>query len=228
MNSRGCRRARGRVAVRRAARPRRAADRRGGASGARRIRHAGGAGAVRRRDARRARRARPCGAKPRRPAIAPSRRDARRRGPPRMESLRFYAGRLPLPVGLMCARIASPQGRDFLVVARRRAIRARPNSRPPRPPSGRRRRAAARRRRRRRVAFCGASTRKIVSARPIARSRRRSAPTRRSSANRSPRSRARVGLDPTGDLAAAIAARRTFSALRLGWPEADRATRESC
>ena len=38
-------------------------------------------------------------------------------GPPRMESLRFYAGRLPLPVGLMCARIASSQGRDFLVMA---------------------------------------------------------------------------------------------------------------
>ena len=78
----GRRRSRGGVAVRRAARPRRGDDRGGGTSGARRIRHAGGVGAVRRQNPRRAQRGRPRGAKPRRPAIAPSRRGARPGGSP--------------------------------------------------------------------------------------------------------------------------------------------------
>ncbi|HYA72313.1 MAG TPA: PAS domain-containing sensor histidine kinase, partial [Roseiarcus sp.] len=142
--------------------------------------------------------------------------------PPRMESLRFYAGRLPLPVGLMCARIASSQGRDFLVMAT-----------PPTPSE--------------------AEPPALAVAEPTAGEAPRVeiAPTRRflwslDAQNRFARTDgalqeavgsyapnvgeslaalcARVGLDPTGDLAQAIAARRTFSALRLGWPEPDRAS----
>jgi PAS domain S-box-containing protein len=141
--------------------------------------------------------------------------------PPRVESLRFYAGRLSLPVGLMCGRIASPQGRDFLVVAT------------PRDPG---------------EAELSAS----AAAEPVADERLRGdvasprrflwsldAENRFGPADRAleetvgahaPRAGetlsafgARVGLDPTGDLAEAIAARRTFSALRLGWPEPNRA-----
>jgi len=140
--------------------------------------------------------------------------------PPRMESLRFYAGRLPLPVGLMCGRIASPQGRDFLVVA------APPGLDEAEVP-----------------ALAGAES---VGEEPprvdIATPRRflwsLDAENRFGPADRAleetvgvhaPRLgetltalSARVGLDSSGDLAEAIAARRTFSALPLGWPEPNR------
>ena len=141
--------------------------------------------------------------------------------PPRVESLRFYAGRLPLPVGLMCGRIASPQGRDFLVVAT------------PRDPGEAELPASA-----------GAEPVADEPLRGVVASPRRflwslDAENRFGPADRAleetvgahaPRAgetlsalSARVGMDPMGDLAGAIAARRTFSALRLGWPEPNRA-----
>ena len=38
-------------------------------------------------------------------------------GAPRMEQLRFFAGRSPLLLGLLCARVAGPNGSSFLVAA---------------------------------------------------------------------------------------------------------------
>ena len=38
-------------------------------------------------------------------------------GAPRLESLRFFVGRLPIPVGWLCARIAGPDGAPLLVAA---------------------------------------------------------------------------------------------------------------
>jgi PAS domain S-box-containing protein len=142
--------------------------------------------------------------------------------PPRMESLRFYAGRLPLPVGLMCARIASSQGRDFLVMAT-----------PPTPSEAEPPALAVA------EPVAGEAPRvEVAAARRFLWSldaENRFGQTDRALedvvGSYAPNAgeplaalRARVGLDPSGDLAQAIAARRTFSALRLGWPEPDRAS----
>jgi len=142
--------------------------------------------------------------------------------PPRVESLRFYAGRLPLPVGLMCARIASSQGRDFLVMAT-----------PPSPGEAEPPPLAVA------EPVAGEAPRiEIASARRFLWSL--DADDRFGQADRALEEivgshapkvgeslaalNARAGLDPMGDLAQAIAAHRTFSALRLGWPEPDRAS----
>ncbi len=141
---------------------------------------------------------------------------------PRMESLRFFAGRLPLPVGLMCARIASSQGRDFLVMA------TPPSPGEAEPPALAVAEPAA-----------GEAPRiEIPSARrflwsldaddhfgPADRALEETVGSHAPETGESLAAlSARTGLDPTGDLAKAIAARRTFSALRLGWPEPGRAS----
>jgi PAS domain S-box-containing protein len=156
-------------------------------------------------------------------------------GPARMESLRFYAGRLPLAVGLMCARLAPSPDRVVFVMAapadpreaeapapaaveppahappaQEPLAQEPPAQEPPQP--------------------------EIPTARRFLWSldaQDRFGPPDRALADavgpHAPRSGeslaalgARVDLDPAGDLAAAIAARRTFAALRLAWPEADR------
>ncbi len=141
--------------------------------------------------------------------------------PPRMESLRFYAGRLPLPVGVMCAGFASPQGRHFLVVAATSnpgeaelsaptvAERAAP---PPHVEITSARRFLWALDANERFGQADRALEEVVGVH---------APKLGESLAAL---RARLGLDPTGDLAAAIAAHRTFSALRLGWPAADQAT----
>ena len=222
MSSQDTRRPRRRIAVRRAARPRRAAHRRGGPSGARRIRHARGAGALRRRNARRARRRRPRRAKPRRPAIAPSRRGARPRGSPAHGIAAILrrpiapAGRAHVRPDRLVARSGFPRHGDAA------------DSGEAEPPALAVAEPAA-----------GEAPRvEIASARRFLWSldaENRFGQTDRALeeavGSHAPKAgellaalRARVGLDPAGDLAQAIAARRTFSALRLDWPEPDRAS----
>ncbi|HEY1945298.1 MAG TPA: ATP-binding protein [Roseiarcus sp.] len=143
--------------------------------------------------------------------------------PPRMESLRFYAGRRALPMGFLCTRIAAMDWQDFLVLATPQAA----GEAEPAP----------------------AVAEVAVPVAPVAPS---SAPTQRRflwsldaegrfgapdaalkhtvGANAPDAGEtldalaARVGLDPDGALAAALAAHKTFSALRLAWPEAEQPT----
>ncbi len=141
---------------------------------------------------------------------------------PRIESLRFYADRLPLPVGLMCARIASSQGRDFLVLA------APPDASEAEPPAPAHPEAVADEAPRIEVA---PARRFLWSLDADDRFGRADRALEEAIGCHAPKAgeslaalSARIGLDPTGDLAQAIAAHRTFSALRLGWPEPDRAS----
>jgi PAS domain S-box-containing protein len=140
--------------------------------------------------------------------------------PPRMESLRFYSGRLPLPVGLTCGRLAAPQGGDFLVMAAPSA----PGEAGPPAPAGAE--SAAEEAPRAGVAMprrflwsLDADNRFGQADRALEETVGVHAP---SAGETLTALSARIGFDPTGDLAEAIAARRTFSALRLGWPEANR------
>ena len=146
-------------------------------------------------------------------ALAPGNR-------PRIESLRFYADRLPLPVGLICARIAASPERDFLVLA------APPDPGEAEPPAAAE--AAAHEAPRVEIAAArrflwslDADDRFGEADRALEEAVGRHAPKVGESLAAL---RARVGLDPAGGLAEAIATRRTFSALRLGWPEPDRAS----
>jgi PAS domain S-box-containing protein len=149
-------------------------------------------------------------------------------GAPRLEQLRFFAGRSPILLGLLCARVAGPNGSSFLVAA---APRNRPFEAPqpgfePQPHS---------------LAQDLASSSFVAPARdgPVrflwnldaegrfgaadpALSARlgRNAPL----AGESPEALyARLGIDPECAFAQALAARRTFSAIRLDWPESGRA-----
>ncbi len=140
--------------------------------------------------------------------------------PPRMESLRFYAGRLPLAVGLMCARIAPSEDRDVLVMAAptdpsEAESPAPAVAEPPVKEAPQAEIASARRF----LWSLDAEGRFGQADRVLAEAVGLHAPGLGESLAAL---RARVGLDPTGDFAAAIAAQRTFSALRLAWPEAGR------
>ncbi|MGO9769254.1 MAG: PAS domain-containing sensor histidine kinase [Roseiarcus sp.] len=141
---------------------------------------------------------------------------------PRMESLRFFADRLPMPVGFMCARIASPQGGDFLVLATPPALsEAEP---PPAPaaeaiaPEAPPIEIASPRRF---LWGLDADHRFGAADRALEETVGRHAPKLGESLAALG---ARVGLESTGDFVAAIERRRTFSALRLAWPEPDRAS----
>ncbi|MGD1037636.1 MAG: ATP-binding protein [Roseiarcus sp.] len=141
--------------------------------------------------------------------------------PPRVELLRFYAGRLPLPVGLMCARIASSEGRDFLVVA------APPKPGEAEPPAPAVAESVAEEAPRVEIASARRFLWSLDADDRFGQTDRALEETVGSHAPEVGESlaalRARIGLDPTGDFAEAIAAHRTFSALRLGWPEPNRA-----
>ncbi len=140
--------------------------------------------------------------------------------PPRMESLRFYASRLPLPVELMCGRIASPQGRDFLIMA------APPDPGEAKPPESAGAEPVAEQAPRADIATARRFLWSLDAENRFGQADRALEETLGVHAPRPGETltalSARVGLDPTGDLAEAIAARRTFSALRLGWPEPNR------
>jgi len=138
--------------------------------------------------------------------------------PPRAESLRFYPGRLPLHVELMCARLASPEGRSFLIAAAPAAAES--GAPPPAPASE----AAA-------PPVEIAAPRRFLFALDV--DDRFGEPDRalvEAVGDYAPKPgetlaalSARVGLDAGGEFAAAVGARRTFSALRLAWPAPDRA-----
>ncbi len=139
---------------------------------------------------------------------------------PRFESLRFYAGRLPLPVGFLCAYVASPQGRDFLVMA------TPPSASEASPPGPARAEPAE----------AAPARLDVVAARRFLwntdaddRFGQIDHALDEAVGAHAPKAgealaalSARIGLVATADLAAAIAARQTFSALRVGWPEPGR------
>jgi PAS domain S-box-containing protein len=145
-------------------------------------------------------------------------------GEPRMEQLRFFSGRSPIMLGLSCARVAGPNGSSFLVAA------APPSAPVEVPRSG--------------LEVEGDSLAGDPAASPLA-----PPPLEdpvRFLWNLSPEGRfgpadptlaarvgpnaplagesiealcARLGIDPAGAFIQALDARRTFSALRLDWPE---------
>jgi len=131
-------------------------------------------------------------------------------GPPRVESLRFWLGRRPLPLALLCGKIgdrlvlATPPGPDEI-----RAAAAGPPPEPLRAPPPRRflwRLDSEER-------FCAVDQALAAAF-----------------GDRSPQAgetlaafRARAGFDPDGKLADALAARRTFAALPTSWGEEDSA-----
>ena len=131
-------------------------------------------------------------------------------GPPRVELLRFWLGRRPLPLALLCGKIgdrlvlATPPGPDEI-----RAAAAGPPPEPLRAPPPRRflwRLDSEER-------FCAVDQALAAAF-----------------GDRSPQAgetlaafRARAGFDPDGKLADALAARRTFAALPTSWGEEDSA-----
>ncbi len=145
-------------------------------------------------------------------------------GAPRMEQLRFFAGRSPLLLGLLCARVAGPNGSSFLVAA------APPSAPVEAPRSGFEVEGES---------LADDSAASSLAAPPL------DGPVR-FLWNLSPEGRfgpadpvlaarlewnaplagesaealcARLGIDRGGAFIQALAARRTFSALRLDWPE---------
>jgi len=148
--------------------------------------------------------------------------------PPRLESLRFYASRIPLAISLACARIVSRDGRDFLVFASPRATAEAepaqmqaPAASPAQPdvsqPEVRLETAPPRRF----LWTLDADDRFGASDGALEETAGAHAPQPGEPLGAF---RARVGLDIDGALASAIVARRTFSALRLAWPEAGQPT----
>jgi PAS domain S-box-containing protein len=145
-------------------------------------------------------------------------------GAPRLEQLRFFAGRSPILLGLLCARVAGPNGSSFLVAAAPR------NAPVEAPQPGSEQQAHS-------LAQSPASPSFVApaldgpvrflwsldaegrfgAADPALSARLgRHAPQ----AGESPEALyARLGIDPESDFAEALAARRTFSAVRLDWPE---------
>ena len=145
--------------------------------------------------------------------------------PPRMESLRFYAGGRALPMGFLCARIAATDWQDFLVLATPQAAgeaeleptatvseAAAPVT--PEEPSS----APAPRR------FLWSLDAEGRFLSPDAALKQTVGANAPNAGETLDAFVARVGLDPDGALAAAFAAQKTFSALRLAWPEAEQPT----
>jgi PAS domain S-box-containing protein len=141
-----------------------------------------------------------------------------------MEQLRFFSGRSPILLGLVCARVAGPNGSSFLVVAAppsapveaplsgfevegdSLAADTAASSLAPAPLEGP-------------VRFLWNlnSEGQFGPADPVLAARLgRNAPLAGESAEALC---ARLGIDPAGALIQALDARRTFSALRLDWPE---------
>jgi hypothetical protein len=152
--------------------------------------------------------------------------------PARLESLRFYAARRPLPIGLMCARVASADWRDFLVMATQpgageaTAAVISPSEIAPPDVAEPAREAAVKP-----AADALVSRRFLWSLDADGRFGAPDAALQYTVGAQAPNAHerlddfaARVALDAAGALTAAIAARRTFSALRLAWPEASGAS----
>jgi PAS domain S-box-containing protein len=144
-------------------------------------------------------------------------------GAPRLEQLRFFAGRTPILLGLLCARVAGPNGSNFLVAAA-------PRNAPEAPQPGFEPQAHS-------LAQDLASPSLVAPALdgPVrflwnmdAEGRFGAADPALSArlgpnallAGESPEALyARLGSDPESAFAQALAARRTFSAVRFDWPE---------
>jgi PAS domain S-box-containing protein len=142
-------------------------------------------------------------------------------GAPRLEQLRFFAGRSPILLGLLCARVAGPNDSSYLVAAAPR------NGPVEAPQPGFELQAPS-------LAQDLASSSSVApalvrflwnldaegrfgAADPALSARLgRNAPL----AGESPEALyARLGIDPECGFAQTLAARRTFSAVRLEWPE---------
>jgi PAS domain S-box-containing protein len=141
-------------------------------------------------------------------------------GAPRMERLRLFSGRLPTTVGLLCGRLAAPEGRTHLVAV---APAAEPSRREPAP----------------QAATAADSAEPLEGAPPLDGPIRflwildtdgrfgatdpalvaRLGPNAPRTGELLDSLRKRLSIDPSEALAKAIAARRTFSGLRLEWPE---------
>ena len=147
--------------------------------------------------------------------------------PARLESLRFYAARRPLPIGLMCARVASADWRDFLVMATQpgageatAAVVAPSEIAPPVVAEPAREVTV------KPAADALVSRRFLWSLDADGRFGAPDAALQSTVGAQVPNAHerlddfaARVALDAGGALTAAIDARRTFSALRLAWPD---------
>ncbi|MGD0721725.1 MAG: PAS domain-containing sensor histidine kinase [Roseiarcus sp.] len=145
---------------------------------------------------------------------------------PRLERLRFFVGRLPLQLTLLCAPVVDSRGAVFLVASPPRAGGAETPAAPPTAGAGAPAEAPAL-----------APARDAAQARPAPAGRflwgvdadlRFEAPAAALAAavgETAPRAgeplaalSGRTGLDPRGEWAAALASRATFAALRLAWP----------
>jgi PAS domain S-box-containing protein len=142
-------------------------------------------------------------------------------GAPRLEFLRFFAGRRPLSLTLFCARVVNAAGEAFLVLA------------PPIAAQGESAAATT-------PVSAAPSDGKASSGSPLASERflwrvdqhlRFAGPVAALAAALGAHApeqgeslgalKARTGLDEDGRLAAALAVKATFSALRLSWPQGD-------
>jgi PAS domain S-box-containing protein len=150
-------------------------------------------------------------------------------GAPRLESLRFYRGRLPIPVEWLCARVAGRGAVLFVAAAPTRAAESSGNALPiefvaedsaaagsdsapraltPAPIDGPAR-----------FLWNSDGEGRLGGPDPALVARIGSNAPRE---DETPSAlRARIGFDPADEWAQAIAGRRTFSGLRLAWPEAD-------
>jgi PAS domain S-box-containing protein len=145
-------------------------------------------------------------------------------GPPRLEQLRFFAGPSPILLGLLCARVTGPNGSSFLVAAAPRSASVeapQPGFEPQAhslakdlaaPPFA----APASDGPVRFLWNLDAEGRFGAVDPALATRLGRNAPL----AGESPELLyARLGIDPECAFAQALAARRTFSVIRLDWPE---------
>jgi PAS domain S-box-containing protein len=138
---------------------------------------------------------------------------------PRMEQLRFFAGRSPIMLGWLCARVAGRDGDVFLVVADPRSVESgAPRGLAPHlmSPVGD---AAAAPPLDGPVRFLWSLDAEDRFAAPDAALVARLGPNAPQAGEALEAFRARLVFDPGGAFAQVLATQRTFSALRLDWPE---------
>jgi PAS domain S-box-containing protein len=138
---------------------------------------------------------------------------------PKLEILRFFVGRLPLPIALLCATIADASGELFLVVAPPTA--AQRTAAPPTPDDEPAPALSASEKLREIVAgqrFLWGLNGQLCFDAPapaFAHAVGAGAPRPGEAFDAV---KARLGLDESGEFAKALAGRATFAALRLAWP----------
>ncbi|HLW90535.1 MAG TPA: hypothetical protein VKS78_04440 [Roseiarcus sp.] len=142
-------------------------------------------------------------------------------GAPRLESLRFFASRRPLSLTFFCARLVNAAGGAFLVLAPPAGAQADGAASPAEsaaPPAGAKAQGRLSPVSERFLWRVDQHLRFGAPAAALVTVLGAHAPQQGESLGAL---KARTGLDEDGQLAAALAAKATFSALRLAWPQGD-------